>query len=32
MSFEQLIAMMVDADIVALSGSPRAESAAWIPR
>jgi GDPmannose 4,6-dehydratase len=31
-SFEQLIAMMVDADIVALSGSPRAESAAWIPR
>ncbi len=31
-SFEQLVTMMVDADIVALSGSPRAESAAWIPR
>jgi GDPmannose 4,6-dehydratase len=31
-SFEQLVAMMVDADIAALSGAPRAESAAWIPR
>jgi GDPmannose 4,6-dehydratase len=31
-SFEQLVAMMVDGDILALSGSPRAESAAWIPR
>jgi GDPmannose 4,6-dehydratase len=31
-SFEQLIAMMVDADIAALGGSPRAASPVWAPR
>jgi GDPmannose 4,6-dehydratase len=31
-SFQQLVSMMVDADIAALSGSSRAESASWIPR
>jgi GDPmannose 4,6-dehydratase len=31
-SFEQLVAMMVDADIAALSESPRAASPVWIPR
>ena len=31
-SFERLVAMMVDADIAALSGSSRATATAWIPR
>ena len=31
-SFEQLIAMMVDADIAMLSESPRAAAATWSPR
>jgi GDPmannose 4,6-dehydratase len=31
-SFEQLVAMMVDADIARLSGSSRAASGAWAPR
>jgi GDPmannose 4,6-dehydratase len=31
-SFEQLVAKMVDADIATLSGSSRAASAAWAPR
>jgi GDPmannose 4,6-dehydratase len=31
-SFQQLVSMMVDADIAVLSGSSRAESVAWIPR
>ena len=31
-SFEQLVAMMVDADLAALSGSGRAAPTAWIPR
>ena len=31
-SFEQLVAMMVDADIAALAGSPGAASPAWAPR
>jgi GDPmannose 4,6-dehydratase len=31
-SFEQLVSMMVDADIDALSGSSRAASIAWTPR
>jgi GDPmannose 4,6-dehydratase len=31
-SFEQLVAMMVDADINALSGSSRVASSAWTPR
>jgi GDPmannose 4,6-dehydratase len=31
-SFEQLVAMMVDADIAALAGSPRAASSVWAPR
>jgi GDPmannose 4,6-dehydratase len=31
-SFEQLVSMMVDADIDALSGSARAASIAWTPR
>ena len=31
-SFEQLIAMMVDADIAMLSESPRAAAATWTPR
>jgi len=31
-SFERLVAMMVDADIAALSGASRATATAWIPR
>jgi GDPmannose 4,6-dehydratase len=31
-SFERLVAMMVDADIKALSGSPGVASPAWVPR
>jgi GDPmannose 4,6-dehydratase len=31
-SFEQLVAMMVNADIDALSGAPRVASSAWTPR
>jgi GDPmannose 4,6-dehydratase len=31
-SFERLVAMMVDADIAMLSESPRAAATAWIPR
>jgi len=31
-SFEQLVAMMVDADLAALSGSGRAAPTAWTPR
>ena len=31
-SFERLVAMMVDADIATLSGSSRATATAWIPR
>jgi len=31
-SFQQLVSMMVEADIAVLSGSSRAESVAWIPR
>jgi GDPmannose 4,6-dehydratase len=31
-SFEQLVAMMVDADVDALSGAPRVASSVWTPR
>ena len=31
-SFERLVAMMVDADIATLSGSPRAAATTWTPR